>query len=82
MEEIRLVFHVQTEQQPQINQQDFKKRAKRQNIDTVKRRAPGAGSQASPIWGVPIDWEINQADLDEIIKERLSEDDQQKLAVA
>ena len=81
MEEIRLVFHVQTEQQPQINQQDFKKRAKRQNIDTIKRRAPGAGSHASPIWGVPIEWNIPQTDLDEIVKDRLSEDDQQKLAV-
>ena len=82
IEDIRQVFHVQVEQNPEIKLHDFRMRAERANLKRTKKRAPGAPSDSNPRSGIPVKWNISEYELEEMVNDRLNQDDQIRLNVA
>lgn len=78
LEHFRTVFHVQTEQTPQLSQQEFKKRMSRNDVTPERKRAYKADRETNAINGVVVKWNITPTDRDHVIASHMSDNDADK----
>ena len=74
-EHLRMVYHVQTEQQPRLSQREFTKRLSKNGISIERKRVFNAGRDASPMRGIVIDWKLNNEDYEHAIENYFTDKD-------
>lgn len=80
MEHLRTVFHIQTEQNPRLAQQEFRKRMSRNDITTERKRPHGATRDSNPVTGVVTKWNISDTELQLLINSYFTDQDKRLLA--
>ena len=80
-EHLRTVFHIQTEQNPRLSQQEFKKRLSRNGLENTRKRPPGADRDSTPVRGIVIKWSILKEDKEMYVNAYFEENDKRLLAV-
>lgn len=79
-EHLRMIYHVQTEQQPRLSQREFAKRLSKQGITIERKRPCNTGRDTSPIRGVVTTWIINEEDYEHALSAYFSDSDRTLLA--
>jgi phage/plasmid-associated DNA primase len=75
-EHLRTIYHVQTEQNPRLSQREFAKRLSRNNIETSRKRHPGASRDANPAKGILVDWTTDDLEIQRLINDYFEDGDQ------